>query len=141
MIEMLVALVVLSLGMLGVANLFIITIRSSSSAISRLHAVNLASDLADRIRANRTAGAAYAGAAANNNCFGQAIGAVNCAPAAMAADDLRVWQAQIAATWPGGNATSSVVYAAGPPDSYQITISWTDPGEPQPLSYVLNLQQ
>ncbi len=81
MIEMLVALIVLSLGMLGVANLFIITIRSSSSAISRLHAVNLASDLADRIRSNRTAGAAYAGGPANNNCFGQAIGAVNCSPA------------------------------------------------------------
>ena len=70
MVEMLVALVVLAVGMLGVASLFGISLHSGSSAISRMQAVNLATDLADRIRANRQAGNAYAGAAANNNCTG-----------------------------------------------------------------------
>ncbi len=52
-----------------------------------------------------------------------------------------VWQAQIAATWPAGNATSSVLFTAGTPAQYTIQINWTEPGEPLPLNYVLNLQQ
>src|SRR5438270_1918690 len=42
MVEMLVALVVLAVGMLGVAILFGISLHSGSSAISRMQAVNLA---------------------------------------------------------------------------------------------------
>src|SRR2546423_4602004 len=90
LIEMLVALVVLAVGMLGVASLFGISLHSGSSAITRMQAVNLATDLADRIRANRAAGDApnnaYGGAAAINGCTGAA--AVSCTPAQMAADDL-----------------------------------------------------
>src|SRR2546421_11680051 len=85
MIEMLVALVVLAVGMLGVASLFGISLHSGSSAITRMQAVNLATDLADRIRANRAAGDApnnaYGGAAAINGCTGAA--AVSCTPAQM----------------------------------------------------------
>src|SRR5256885_15202224 len=44
MIEMLVALVVLAVGMLGVASLFGISLHSGSSAITRMQAVNLATD-------------------------------------------------------------------------------------------------
>ena len=55
MVEMLVALVVLGVGMLGMASLYVTTLRASSSAISRMQAANLASDIADRIRANRNA--------------------------------------------------------------------------------------
>src|SRR5436853_7178145 len=72
MIEMLVALVVLAVGMLGVASLFGISLHSGSSAITRMQAVNLATDLADRIRANRAAGDApnnaYGGPAASTGC-------------------------------------------------------------------------
>jgi len=89
MVEMLVALVVLAVGMLGVASLFGISLHSGSSAIARMQAVNLAADIADRIRANRRAAGAYAGAAANNACTGAA--AVSCSPAQMAADDLYWW--------------------------------------------------
>src|ERR1700751_1237241 len=66
LVEMLVALVVLAVGMLGVAILFGISLHSGSSAISRMQAVNLAADIADRTRANRRAGNnGYGGAAAN----------------------------------------------------------------------------
>jgi len=140
LVEMLVALVVLSVGMFGVANLFVMTVQANASSTSRLLAVDLVGDLADRIRANRTAGAAYAGAAANNNCAGGALGATNCSPAQMAANDLFLWQRQIAAAWPGGTATSSVVYTAGTPATYTITINWQEPGSAQPLSCVLNVQ-
>jgi type IV pilus assembly protein PilV len=143
LVELLVALVVLSIGMLGVAKLFVITLQGNASATSRLYAVNLAADLADRIRANRTAGAAYAGGAANNNCFGAALGAVTCSPAQMAANDLLLWQQQVANTWPGGAASALVAFAAGAPNTpstYTITINWQEQGTGQQLSYVLNVQ-
>ena len=54
-VEALVALVVLAVGMLGIASLYVTTLRASGSAMSRMQAINLASDLGDRIRANRTA--------------------------------------------------------------------------------------
>ena len=41
MIEALVALVVLSLGMLGIATLYLTTLRAARSAITRMQAVNL----------------------------------------------------------------------------------------------------
>ena len=140
MVETLVALVVLSVGLLGIAALFVTSIRAARSSVSRMQAVNLVADLSERIRANRAASVAYNGAAANNGCIGGAIGAVNCTAVAMAAKDLWAWNQQIAATWPGGAANGVVAVVAGPPDSYTITISWTEAGEPAPLSYTANFQ-
>ena len=128
MIEMLVALVVLAVGMLGVAILFGISLHSGSSAISRMQAVNLAADIADRIRANRRAGDgalnAYGGAAADNHCTGAT--AVSCTPAQMAADDLYHWQRRLSQAIAGGTATGTVVVTAGTPQTYTILVSWTE---------------
>jgi len=136
LIEAMVALVVLAVGMLGIAGLYVTTLKSGGGAIYRMQAVNLAADLADRIRANRSANVAYNGAAANNSCYGAA--SVNCAPAQMAANDLFVWQSQIAAILPGGNGTVAVAGAASP-YTYTITINWTESGNVA-QSYVLTLQ-
>jgi type IV pilus assembly protein PilV len=124
MVEMLVALVVLAVGMLGVASLFGISLHSGSSAITRMQAVNLATDLADRIRANRQAGNSYAGAAANNGCTG--AGAASCTPAQMAADDLFWWQRQLARTIVAAAATGTVVFTAGTPPTYTIAVNWNE---------------
>ena len=143
LVEMMVALVVLSVGMLGVASLFATSLRSGSSAIARMQAVSLANDLADRIRANRTAGAAYQGAAANNNCVGGAIGATKCAPADMAANDLDVWNQQITAAWPGGGAVGQVTVTAVAGtnmSTYTVQISWPERGESQAFFYKLTMQ-
>ncbi len=138
LVEAMVALVVLAVGMLGIAGLYVTTLRSSGGAIYRQQAVGLAEDLADRIRANRTANVAYQGAAANNNCYGAA--AVDCTPAQMAANDLFIWQQQVTdpQTLPGGAEVVAVVGAAQP-YTYTITITWTEQGG-QVLNYVLTLQ-
>jgi type IV pilus assembly protein PilV len=136
LVETMVALVVLAVGMLGIAGLYVTTLKSGGGAIYRMQAVNLAADLADRIRANRGANVAYAGAAADNNCYGAA--SVDCAPGLMAANDLFVWQQQIAAILPNGNA-NVVVAGAAAPFTYTITINWTESGGAA-LSYVLTLQ-
>ena len=140
-VEAMVALLVLSIGMLGIAGLYVTTLRASGSALYRTHAVNLAADMADRIRANPNAGNAYAGAGADNSCVG---GGVDCSTAQLAADDVFTWQAEIATVLPddGDPATvqGTVTVAGANPRTYTITVSWVEPTEPQPLSYVLRMQ-
>jgi type IV pilus assembly protein PilV len=142
MVEAMVALVVLAVGMLGIAGLYVTTLRSGGGAIYRMQAVNLASDMADRIRANRTANLAYLNAPANNNCYGAA--SVNCGPTAMAANDLLVWQAQVATILPSGNGAVNVVPGAvlTGPYIYTITITWLGAGDSaaSPPTYVMTLQ-
>lgn len=140
-VEAMVALLVLSVGMLGIAGLYVTTLRASGSALFRSQAVNFAADMADRIRANPTAREAYEGAAADNNC---AEGAT-CAPAALAADDVFRWQDQLATTLPddGDVATPQgtvAVDGAGTLRTYTITVSWSEPTEPVALTYQLVMQ-
>ena len=134
-VEVLVALVVLSIGMLGIASLYAVTLRSSGSAISRMQAVNLANDIGDRIRANKTAGAAYAGAAADKSCNGT----TDCSAADMAAHDLFLWREQITATMPGMVGTVAVDTATVPA-TYTVTLTWREPGDDADLSYAMRMQ-
>lgn len=140
LVEAMVALVVLAVGMLGIAGLYVTSLRSGGGAIYRMQAVNLATDLADRIRANPGANLAYAGAGANNNCYG--TGAALCLPPAMAANDLFVWQAQLANILPNGAGVVAAVLVPGSSNlyAYTITVSWNEPGANLPLTYTLNLQ-
>ena len=70
LIEVLVALVILSVGLLGLAALQAEGLRGSSTAKFRFHAVRLMGDIADRMRANEAGLADYAvalnGAGSNN---------------------------------------------------------------------------
>lgn len=143
MVEALVALVVLSVGMLGIASLYVVSLRSSGSAISRTQAVNLASDLADRIRANRSAGNAYAAVVSTDDeptavdsCIGQTV---ICDPATMAAYDLEVWRQQLIATMPGGTTGAVSVVGTSSPRTYTITIEWKESRD-ESLSYSLRMQ-
>ena len=136
MVEALVALVVLSVGMLGVAGLYVITLRSGSGAIYHMQAVSLSNDLAERIRANRAATVGYSGAAANNNCVN---GGVNCTPAQLAAHDLFVWNQQVTTALPGG-AWNVAVNGAIAPFNYLITLTWNEPGQAGALTFSLNFQ-
>ena len=56
LVEAMVALMVLSIGMLGIAGLYVESLRAGRTAIYRTQAINLASDMAERIRANAQAG-------------------------------------------------------------------------------------
>lgn len=140
-VEAMVALLVLSVGMLGIAGLYVTTLRASGSALYRTHAVNLAADMADRIRSNPDAGLAYAGAGANNNCVG---GAVDCNPATLAADDIFTWRREIGTILPDdGNAATpqgTITIVDGNPRTYTIRLFWMEPTEPQALSYTLIMQ-
>ena|SRR5215831_8713856 len=137
LVETMVALIVLAIGMLGIASLFVVTFKAGSTAINRIHAVNLAAELADRIRANRTAHAAYAGAGAKTDCIGASA---NCSADEMAAYDLNEWRTSIGNLLPGSpTATVTVDDSGGNVCTYTIEIDWSEPNEP-PLSYKLQMQ-
>lgn len=146
MVEVLVALVILSVGLLGTATLYVTTMQSKASALSRMQAVNLTADLADRIRANRTARDAYeiasnaTAAAPAENCVQTADeDASECTPAQLAATDLFLWSAQVTTTL-GSTATRSVdVDETTSPTTYTIQIDWTEPSLGN-LSHVLTVQ-
>lgn len=125
MVEALVALVVLAVGMLGIAGLYVTTLRSGSSAIYRMQAINMATDMADRIRSNRNAGVFYNNAAVNNNCVG--VGSVACTAQQMAEHDLFLWNAQIAQVLPSGAGTVAVA-GLGFPFTFTVTVSWFEQG-------------
>ena len=93
LIEALVSLVVLSVGLLGVAGLQLTSLRSNQGAALRSQATFLAYDIVDRMRAN--SGAALAGA--YNIPFG-ATGAAGTS----AGNDLIAWKQSIANTLPRG---------------------------------------
>lgn len=141
MVEVLVALVVLCVGMLGIASLYVVTLQSSGSAISRTQAVNLASDLGDRIRANRNVPDSYTydGSASltDESCVGDSA---SCSPNQMAAHDLFVWKQQIESALPGNPTGTVALDESTVPRTYLITVSWTEPSQPDRLKYVMRLQ-
>jgi type IV pilus assembly protein PilV len=133
MVESLVALVVLSVGMLGIAGLYISSLKAGRSALVRTQAVNLATDIADRIRANRDGRESYdtslyGGAPAIQGCL-----AANCTPATLAQDDLARWLVTLRAVMPG-NAVGTVTFQdlPGPLDQYTVQVSWLESGDTAP---------
>ncbi|MGQ0836088.1 MAG: type IV pilus modification protein PilV [Gammaproteobacteria bacterium] len=144
LVETLVALVVLSVGLLGVAALLLQSVRGSRTALLRTQAVNLVSDMADRIRANANAGAAYGtaqyGAAgpAENDCVPTVDNAAgdNCTVIELAQDDLARWRADVSEALPGDGVTmpAAVVQhvpsaGASSPERYMVSVAWQEPGE------------
>jgi len=125
LIEVLIALVIMSVGMLGIAGLYVLSMQAGRTSTFSHHAVTLAGDVADRIRANPRAGIAYRDAGADNNCVN---GGINCTPEQMAANDIFLWRIQATDVLPNG-AVIVVFDAATAPPTYQITISWSEPGQ------------
>ena len=132
LIEAMVALLVLSIGLLGIAALYVETLRASRTALYRTEAVVQATDLADRMRANRNPANAYA-------CGSP------CVPAnggnAIADADLADWMNAIAAALPAGSA--DVAYTAPTattPAVYLITVNWTEVGQDDPATYQLRVE-
>ncbi len=129
LVEVLIALIVMSVGMLGIAGLYVQSMQAGRTSMLRHHAVTLASDIADRIRANPTAGAAYiASPGADNNCVDAGT---DCSVAEMAAHDIFLWEAQAIEFLPvmgDGSRQVIVAYdAAAVPPTYTITVRWDEP--------------
>jgi len=114
LIEVLVALLVLSIGLLGLAALQVQGLRFNHDALVRTQATNLAYDIVDRMRANRANVAAYTAADPGGACNPLA---------ASAAMDLTCGYDDLAATLPGGG---GVITANATANFFDITVRWVD---------------
>jgi type IV pilus assembly protein PilV len=127
LVEVLVVAVVMAIGLLGGLALLLSGLRASRVALQQTGAAILATDLGDRIRANRSAGQAYALgadtvlAAPAKHC--QSIG--ECDSGDVAARDLYEWQQAARSALPGAM-TSVVVFPAdeAPANVYFIVVEW-----------------
>lgn len=133
LVEVLIALVIMSVGMLGIAGLYVQSMQAGRTSMLRHHAVTLAGDVADRIRANPNAGIAYEGPPLNGDCVS---GVTNCDDPAMAGHDIMLWQQQALDTLPTG-AVEITFDDAGIPPIYTIDVTWTEPGAITPPSYTI----
>jgi type IV pilus assembly protein PilV len=113
LIEVLVATVVLSVGLLGLASLQVSGLRVGQSSFYRAQAAQLATDMADRLRANfgeaRTCELALADAAPSS-------------PSNTCQRDLAEWRGKLRAL-PGGNGAVEVDLAS---NLVTVTVQWDD---------------
>ncbi len=133
LVEVLIALVIMSVGMLGIAGLYVESMQAGRTSIFRHNAVTIASDVADRIRANPSAGVAYEGIRGNNNCV---LGNVDCDPVQMAANDIDLWKTQADGMLPEGDVTITYDDTVTPP-TYEIVISWVEAAEAQSYTILI----
>jgi type IV pilus assembly protein PilV len=143
MVEVLVALVVLAIGLLGIAALYLNSLQSGRTAIYRTQAITLAADLADRIRMNRSAQAAYGSLFADAEAVvGSCSTTGGCSDADLASTDLANWKAEVAEQLPNGEGQVVVTapVAAGEPATYVVTVRWAEINEAAPVAFQLGFQ-
>ena len=105
LIEVLISLLILSVGLLGMTGLQTVSLRNTQSAYMRTQASIASNDIVERIRAN------LQGAEANsyNAIAGSATASCNtiagCTAAQLAANDIAEWKAALAADLPAGVGT------------------------------------
>lgn len=122
LLEVLVAIIVISLGLLGLAGLQAATLRNNQIAYYRAIAVQQTYDMADRIRANQAGVAAgvydnlTAIIPADPDCV-----ANTCTAAEMAAADHSQWNNNNARMLPAGSGT-----VAGGAGNFVVTVSWNE---------------
>ena len=134
LVEVLIALVIMSVGMLGIAALYVQSMQAGRTSMLRHNAVTLAGDVADRIRANPRAGIAYEGDGADNGCAPPT--AADCDESEMADNDIFLWKNQADDTMPAGDVSVDFDDTPFPPE-YTIDITWVEAGEP--LSYSIKI--
>ncbi|MEN1927567.1 type IV pilus modification protein PilV [Luteimonas sp. MJ250] len=124
MIEVLVAIIVLALGLLGFALLQTMSLRYAQSANYRTQATNLAYDLLDQMRANRFQAAWYSGSSGAGFNAGDIIAGDCSRPVGTVAiaDSIERWQCQVVQLL-GESASANVGYNAG---VVNVAISWGD---------------
>lgn len=113
LLEVLVAMLVLSIGLLGLAGLMASSLKNSHSAYHRTQATWLAYDMLDRMRANRHVSLA----GGYNLGLGASPGG-----SALAATDLGEWDAALSNTLPEGDGSIAV----DKDGAATIIVQWND---------------
>ena len=146
LIEVLVAVMIFTIGLLGLAGLLIMATRSNQAAYLRTQVVFLAHNMADRMSANPVA--VWDGSY-NSNKYPTATSittkcdlAASCTPDKLAAHDMQAWSTQLTTFLPNPTATidcangnagfspSTAQYGMRPPygGNCTMTITWAERG-------------
>ena len=140
LIEILVAFLILSVGLIGLAGLQLTGVKNTREAYHRTQATVLAADIMDRMRANleQAEGAGYNGVVSGEvvtSCFASG----GCNAADMAKNDIAEWRNAVANTLPAGDAivcldsspfdgdSSAVDECSDSGDLSVVKIWWRDP--------------
>lgn len=144
MIEVLVSIVILSIGLLGVAGLQVMGMKNNHSAYLRTQATTLAYQFADILRSNLTevtaqklggAGTTYTGTDINTDFSTTATcyTTVGCNSSQMMEEDLLSWINNIQTTLPGGTVIITNPSSFNDTNNnylvFGITITWVDDKE------------
>ena len=159
MIELLVAVLVMGIGVLGITGLQMVSLQNNRGALLRGEAVQLAYDMLDRVRANPGSnyGGLNLGAAppAATNCH-----ANNCTEAQMVTFDQAVWKCSLglwntnancaalrngvilptAANQPGLPSGDGRVAVNAGTGIVTITVQWQEPNLPNPSTISIDSQ-
>ena len=136
LIEVMIAMLVMSLGLLGIAATLVTAMHSATSNYLKQQAVQTTYDMADRMRSNFKA----ASTPNSSNPYIVALtppaagtpspdcSATTCTPANMAAYDVWQWQTALKNDLPGGLGSISVVPdpATNTRAQVTITVQWSD---------------
>lgn len=119
LLEILIAMLVLSIGLMGLAGLMASSMRNNLSASHRTQATWMAYDIIDRMRANRAK--AIAGAYATS--LGSPVTCTAAAPSGtIQAQDIAAWKSQINCVLPAGDGSIAVTNTA----RATVIIKWDD---------------
>lgn len=133
LVEVLVTVVVISVGLLGIVALQVISLRNNHESYLRTQATALADDIIDRIRSNRDNAPSYTVALTGSLSGGT-----------QAAKDVTEWKSQLKTLLPKtgtttvADANGAITVTTLSTGSYQVvvTIQWGERGTTNPMSFV-----
>jgi type IV pilus assembly protein PilV len=143
LIEVLISVFVLALGVVGVAGMQLVALRTSQQSSIQSMAAQLATEMADKMRANpeqmklddnlnpylNEKNVVYSAAtdpdpeAPSKMCYSPAV---NCSSAELAAFDIYEWKSRLKAVLPGGRV--AICRDASPWDSVSSALTWACSG-------------
>ena len=147
LLEALVAFLILSIGMLGIASLQLISLKAGSTATFRTVAVIKVEEILERIRINKTAVDSYAvtdtDMGVNHKCNDSSGAIVSCTSAQIVEQDIFVWKESLRNSLANGTSvvvgtpedvdktTASIVVVSAIPGTMPtaevtVTISWQE---------------
>ncbi len=136
MLEILVSMIVIMIGVLGIAGIQMLSINNTEIARYQSLATILASGMAAEIQANPAywatstanitiSGGVVTGGPAAGNCNGGNGGGV-CTPTQMAGYDLQNFATGISSVLPSGQGSIACTVAVGAPTVCALQLSWTE---------------
>lgn len=143
LLEVLITLLIFSVGLLGLAKMQMHTIKYADSAFRRSQAIFLAHDIFERMRANRTlaANGAYSVAFGDPIVGASDCVASTCSTLQMAGYDLKQWKDDLAALLPLGDGAVTPVASGGVGTIFNISVRWNDDRRASVIDYKTFLLQ